>query len=49
MGSIGEAEEVWDTLQQVYMPAADEENLSLRLFAMVPLSTWSAMLTFLVL
>lgn len=40
MGSIGEAEEVWDSLEQVYMTAADEGKLPIRVFAMVPLSTW---------
>lgn len=40
MGSIGEAEEVWEGLEQVYMPAADMGELPIRVFAMVPLTTW---------
>lgn len=40
MGSIGEAEEVWEALEQVYMPAADIGELPIRVFAMVPLATW---------
>ena len=40
MGSIGEAEEVWEGLEQVYMPAADRGELPIRVFAMVPLTTW---------
>lgn len=40
MGSIGEAEEVWEGLEQVYMPAADKGELPIRVFAMVPLTTW---------
>lgn len=40
MGSIGEAEEVWEALEQVYMAAADKAELPIRVFAMVPLATW---------
>lgn len=40
MGSIGEPEEVWEALEQVYMPAANNGALPIRVFAMVPLSTW---------
>ncbi len=40
MGSIGEVEEVWEALEQVYMPAADKGELPIRVFAMVPLTTW---------
>ena len=40
MGTIGEVKEVWDALQQVYMPAADAAELPIRVFAMVPLHTW---------
>lgn len=40
MGSIGEPEEVWEALEQVYMPAAHKGELLIRVFAMVPLSTW---------
>ncbi|DBA97126.1 hypothetical protein WJX77_007862 [Trebouxia sp. C0004] len=40
MGSIGEVEEVWEALEQVYMPAADKGELPIRVFAMVPLATW---------
>jgi len=35
MGSIGEVEEVWEALEQVYMPAADKGELPIRVFAMV--------------
>ena len=40
MGSIGDSEEVWEALEQVYMAAADKGELPIRIFAMVPLSTW---------
>ena len=40
MGSIGETEEVWEELEQVYMAAADKAELPIRVFAMVPLPTW---------
>lgn len=40
MGSIGEVEEVWEALEQVYMAAADKGELPIRVFAMVPLTTW---------
>ena len=40
MGSIGEVEEVWEALEQVYMPAADKGALPIRVFAMLPLTTW---------
>lgn len=40
MGSIGESEEVWDALEQVYMAAAEKGELPIRVFAMVPLPTW---------
>ena len=40
MGSIGETEEVWEDLEQVYMAAADKAELPIRVFAMVPLPTW---------
>ena len=40
MGSIGETEEVWEALEQVYMAAADKGELPIRVFAMVPLPTW---------
>ena len=40
MGSIGEAEEVWEALEHVYMPAADDATLPIRVFAMSPLATW---------
>ena len=45
MGTIGEAEEVWEALEQVYMAAADKAELPIRVFAMVPLSTWYAELS----
>ena len=31
---------MWEGLQQVYMPAADTGELPIRVFAMVPLTTW---------
>lgn len=40
MGSIGEPAEVWEALEQVYMSAANKGELPIRVFAMVPLSTW---------
>ena len=46
MGSIGEAEEVWEALEQVCMPAADKGQLPIRVFAMVPLTTWYCLLPF---
>ena len=45
MGSVGEAEEVWEALEQVYMPAASKGELPIRVFAMVPLSTWYSLLS----
>lgn len=44
MGYIGEVEEVWEALEQVYMPAADKGELPIRVFAMVPLTTWYCLL-----
>ncbi len=40
MGSIGEVEEVWEALEQGYMPTADKGELPIKVFAMVPLTTW---------
>ena len=40
MGTMGNPSDTWDTLENTYMPAADKGQLSLRIFAMVPLPTW---------
>lgn len=42
MGAVQDSADAWDTLEKVYMPAADEGTLPVRLMAMVPLPTWSA-------
>ena len=40
MGSVQDSEDAWDTLENVFMPAADEGSLPMRLMAMVPLPSW---------
>ncbi|KAL0040184.1 hypothetical protein WJX79_010529 [Trebouxia sp. C0005] len=40
MGAVQDSADAWDTLEKVYMPAADEGTLPVRLMAMVPLPTW---------
>ena len=42
MGPVQDSADAWDTLEHVYMPAADAGLLPVRLLAMVPLPTWSA-------
>jgi hypothetical protein len=42
MGAVQDSADAWDTLENVYVPAADEGTLPVRLMAMVPLPTWSA-------
>lgn len=42
MGPVQDNADAWDTLENVYMPAADAGNLPMRLLAMVPLPTWYA-------
>lgn len=42
MGTMGDPIDTWDTLEEVYLPAADKGELPLRVFAMVPLPTWYA-------
>lgn len=42
MGAVQDSADAWDTLEKVYVPAADEGTLPMRLMAMVPLPTWSA-------
>ncbi len=43
MGAVQDSADAWDTLERVYVPAADEGTLPMRLMAMVPLPTWSAL------
>ena len=40
MGSVQDSDDAWDTIQNVYMPAAEDRELALRIMAMVPLPTW---------
>ncbi len=40
MGPLGDPEDAWQTLEQVYLPAARAGELRMRLKAMLPLSTW---------
>ena len=40
MGPLGDPEDAWQTLEQVYLPAALAGELRMRLKAMLPLSTW---------
>lgn len=40
MGTMGNGTDTWETLERIYMPAADRGKLPLRIFAMVPLPTW---------
>ena len=40
MGAVQDAEDAWDTLHNVYIPAADQGTLPMRLMAMVPLPIW---------
>ena len=40
MGSVQDADDAWDTMQNVYMPAAHDGELTVRIMAMVPLPTW---------
>ena len=40
MGSVQDSEDAWDTLENVFMQAADEGSLPMRLMAMVPLPSW---------
>ena len=42
MGAVQDSADAWDTLEEVYMAAADQGSLPIRLMAMVPLPTWSA-------
>lgn len=42
MGAVQDSVDAWDSLEEVYVAAADEESLPMRLMAMVPLPTWSA-------
>ena len=42
MGTMGDPTDTWDTLEEVYLPAADKGELPLRVFSMVPLPTWYA-------
>ena len=42
MGPVQDSADAWDTLENVYMPAADQGSLPMRLLAMVPLPTWYA-------
>ncbi len=42
MGAVQDSADAWDTLENVYVPAANEGTLPMRLMAMVPLPTWSA-------
>lgn len=42
MGPVQDNADAWDTLENVYMPAADNDALPMRLLAMVPLPTWYA-------
>ena len=40
MGPLGDPEDAWQTLEQVYRRAARAGELRMRLKAMLPLSTW---------
>lgn len=42
MGAVQDAVDAWDSLEKVYVAAADQGSLPMRLMAMVPLPTWSA-------
>lgn len=42
MGAVQDPVEAWDSLEKVYVAAADQGSLPMRLMAMVPLPTWSA-------
>ena len=41
MGSVQDSVDAWDSLEKVYVAAADQGSLPMRLVAMVPLPTWS--------
>ena len=43
MGAVQDPVEAWDSLEKVYVAAADQGSLPMRLMAMVPLPTWSAL------
>lgn len=40
MGPVQDSADAWDSLEKVYMAAADQGSLPMRLMAMVPLPTW---------
>ncbi|DBA82929.1 TPA: hypothetical protein ACH3X1_006715 [Trebouxia sp. C0004] len=40
MSKVQDSADAWDTLENVYVPAADDGTLPVRLMAMVPLPTW---------
>ena len=35
-----DVDEMWENLLQVYLPAADENELQIRILAMIPLYSW---------
>ncbi|KAL3138772.1 hypothetical protein ABBQ32_005616 [Trebouxia sp. C0010 RCD-2024] len=40
MGAVQDSADAWDSLEEVYMVAADQGSLPMRVVAMVPLPTW---------
>lgn len=40
MGAVQDSADAWDSLEAVYMVAADQGSLPMRIVAMVPLPTW---------